>query len=355
MSALSVARQHSAARLRLIRPVVAEGRRLWRQVDANDLRSWDLHLARLATVLAGAQLAAAQAADTYVDDVLATQGHAPDPSGRLVAAALAGVASDGRTLDGLLGTPTTAVTEALRRGVPVSRALAGGEAALTMILSTQVADAGRVADGIAIAARPGTGWVRMLNPPACSRCAVLAGKFFRYNKGFDRHPRCNCTHIPATEAGSGDLRVDPREYFDSLREAEQDKLFTKKGARAIRDGADIGQVVNARRGMGTAGRNELGERVGRLAETRVFGQDVFTTLEGTTRRGLAGQRLIAEGARLTGESAETVRRRSRAGDVERTVTRQRVQVPRLMPEEIYRQAKDRDDALRLLRRFGFII
>ncbi|MEU1240053.1 hypothetical protein ABZ388_06810 [Micromonospora parva] len=60
-------------------------------------------------------------------------------------------------------------------------------------------------------------------------------------------------HIPAREDTADDLRTDPRRYFDSLSAAEQDRLFTPAGAEAIREGADIGQVVNARRGVYEAG------------------------------------------------------------------------------------------------------
>src|SRR5690606_25790677 len=105
-----------------------------------------------------------------------------------------------------------------------------------------------------------------------SRCVILAGRFYRKNTGFQRHPGCDCRHIPASESVAGDLAVDPRAYFDSLTEAEQDKAFTKAGAEAIRAGADIGQVVNARRGMYTA-------------------QGQLLTREGTTSRGRAFQAL----------------------------------------------------------------
>ena len=60
-------------------------------------------------------------------------------------------------------------------------------------------------------------------------------------------------HIPSREDTADDLRTDPKAYFASLSPAEQDRLFTLAGAEAIRSGADIGQVVNARRGLYTAG------------------------------------------------------------------------------------------------------
>src|SRR5688500_1052764 len=77
--------------------------------------------------------------------------------------------------------------------------------------------------------------------------------------------RCDCVHIPVAEDTSDDLRTNPRAYFDSLSVAEQDKAFTKAGAEAIREGADMNQVINARRGMheATDGRLYTTEAAGR--------------------------------------------------------------------------------------------
>src|SRR5690606_25685747 len=115
--------------------------------------------------------------------------------------------------------------------------------------STALSDTARQGEVVAMARRPVAGYVRMLVPPSCSRCALLAGKFYRFNDGFLRHPYCGCRHMPASEALAGDLALAARVYFDSLSEAEQRRVFTVAGAEAIRDGADIGRVVNARRGM----------------------------------------------------------------------------------------------------------
>lgn len=120
---------------------------------------------------------------------------------------------------------------------------------------------------------------------------------------------CDCRHIPAAESTAGDLTTDPRAYFDSLDAAEQERIFTKAGAQAIRDGADMAQVVNARRGMATA---------------QIGGRDVRFTREGVTRRGLA---------------------RSRMG----------TKPVRIMPETIYEVATDRADAIRLLRTNGYLM
>lgn len=349
--------RHYTEMQRLEMTAVALMVRLWSRIDRDNLvESWDAAAAAALGRFTDLQLAAATAGAGYNAAALRDQGLPDSPEAQVIPAALAGVASDGRPLETLLRTPLETVAVALDKGWALAPAMRAGRASVRRIAHTQIGDAGRAAAGVDIAARPGVGWTRMLTGKSCSRCAVLAGRVYRWNAGFDRHPQDDCVHVATSAAAAlrEGLVDDPKVYFDSLSREEQDKRFTKAGAQAIRDGADIGQIVNARRGMSTAGRDQFGNRVGRLAPTQVFGQDVFTTLEGTTRRGLAGQRLIAEGARLSGERAETVRRITRKGEVERVVTRQRVQIPRLMPETIYQMAKDRDDALRLLRRFGYI-
>ncbi|MEV4767790.1 hypothetical protein [Micromonospora humida] len=297
MSAAEVARDHSAARRRLALAVAGEAGRLWALVDPARIgESWLGLLARLLVLLAGAQSAAAGRADGYLDEVLDAQGVAASAAGRVSAQALSGVASDGRDLGDLLYQPAISTLVGIKRGATVDQALAAGGAGLDMIVRTQVADAGRAADQVALVARPqATGYVRMLVGKSCSRCAILAGRTYRWNAGFDRHPRCDCVHIPAREDSADDLRTDPKRYFASLPAAEQDRLFTRAGAAAIRAGADIGQVVNARRGMYEASGRQ------------------FTTVGARKKR------------------------------------------PRLMPEQILREARgDRGEALRLLRLHGYL-
>jgi hypothetical protein len=106
-----------------------------------------------------------------------------------------------------------------------------------------------------------TGYVRMLTPPSCSDCAILAGKWFRWNEGFQRHPRCDCRHIPVGEDAAGDITTDPYAYFNSLSAEDQARYFGAAEAEAIRAGGDIYRVVNVRnRGVG-------GARAGRIYGT----------------------------------------------------------------------------------------
>lgn len=309
---VEIALAHYRRQKALARRAAQDIARLWARVDRQSIGpSWAASIPAAMTIMSSAQALAVASSGPYLDDILDTQGIDPSSVGRINLNGFAGIASDGRDLESLLYQPAITALTAISRGATVPRALAVGRLELDMIARTQVADAGRVADGVALTARPAvTGYVRLLSPPSCSRCVILAGKRYRWNAGFQRHPRCDCRHIPAAEDAAGDLRTDPKAYFHGLPQEEQDRVFTKAGAQAVRDGADISQVVNARRGMYTAAGRKF-------------------TSQGATRRGLAGKRL---GAKRGSQAA------------------------RLMPEEIYREAKgDRDEALRLLRFHGYIL
>jgi hypothetical protein len=53
------------------------------------------------------------------------------------------------------------------------------------------------------------GFVRRVNPPCCGRCAILAGRWYRYDSGFRRHPRCDCTLEPTSEGNAHMLVTNP--------------------------------------------------------------------------------------------------------------------------------------------------
>nr|WP_146218380.1 hypothetical protein [Micromonospora acroterricola] len=333
--------------------LAAVAKRLWLRVDPADIaRSWTTQLAELVALTNATQIAAARSADEYVDEVLDAQGINPSPAGRLMAASVAGVASDGRPLASLLYEPAIRALSAVGAGAEVDRALAGGFAALDTMVRTQVADAGRAADQVALVSRPAaTGWVRMVVGRTCGRCVVLAGRRYSWQADFDRHPHCDCIAVPAGEDTADDIRTNPRAWFNRLDEIEQNRQFTVAGAQAIRDGADIAQVVNARRGA--FGLTPAGARItadearmlrggrdrGRLQVSDVFGHQLYVTTEGTTTRGQAGIRLGARRDRVKVENARYTSAKA----------------PRLMPESIYKIADgNRDEAIRLLRRFGYI-
>jgi hypothetical protein len=251
--------------------------------------------------------------------------------------------------------PLITAYRAIGQGASADEGLRAGRGLLATIVRSEVADAGRGAVGVGITGRRTIqGYVRVVQPPACARCVILAGKEYGWNKGFQRHPRCDCIHLPTTLIARHQHRgglhgdsfspttrpgssargfTDPRAYFQGLSRAEQDRVFTSAGAQAIRDGGDMGQIVNARRGMTTVDS---------------YGRRVAATTEGTTRRGYFYRQ---ERART---EARTGTRFARRGDVGRGLPRFQLRTPRLMPEEIYRLASDREDAIRMLRRFGYL-
>ena len=280
----------------------------WRKLGPGYIGlAWEEHIPAVVSAVTEAQRTAAASALVSGALALGEQGTWAAPDGLVDVDAFAGAAGDGRKLEKLLNVPARTTRRLMGQGMDAAQALEAGERQLTMMVLTEIADAGRGAAGVQIAARPRTGYVRMLNMPSCSRCVVLAGRFYRWNQGFLRHPRCDCTHVPTmvtdqAEAFAHGLIDDPYEAFKQMSEAEQNRVFAKAGAQAIRDGADIFQVVNARRHMAYRG--------------------AFTN-EGITRFGWAGQ-LLRRGQR------------------------------RPTPETIYRLNPNREQAVEALRTYGYI-
>lgn len=375
------ARSHYRTVQRIQATLLVSLRRLWRQMhpDASWSRQWETVGPRAVTLVSAAQLLAAREADAYVADVLRELGLVAQASAGVIApAAYVGVAGDGRDLGSLLAGSVAHAGRHFGRAQEVSaavametkaynaamsaldpdyvaptvapfdqdlaarEALASGGSWLTMAARTAVADVSRAAESAAMTThRQVGGYVRMLNPPSCGRCTILAGRFYRWNAGFDRHPGCDCVHIPSSEAIAGDLTVDPQAYFDSLDAAGQAKLVgSLSNAQAVRDGADIGQVVNAYR-------KSAGMQVAQASPIQTMtaaGRQIKYTTEGTTRRGAGYSAMRSHGAVRASEDAR------RAGERYFRATPVRV-----MPETIYRIADDRDDAIRLLKLYGWIL
>lgn len=139
------------------------------------------------------------------------------------------------------------VNEAMLRSGPAAANLLDKAAtpdAFDRIVLSLLADSGRSATTIGIATRPAvTGYVRQVSSPCCSRCAILAGRVYRYSQGFRRHPRCDCFNVPTTISKGGGLTTNP----DALFRAGQIRGLSRADTRAVNEGADLGQVVNVRR------------------------------------------------------------------------------------------------------------
>jgi hypothetical protein len=313
--------------------------RLWKRLAAADLSaSWlqGLGAAMVRAVSAG-QLVAASTGQPYIEAMVRMDGLSSDyleQAARVDARSFSGVAADGRTLDSLLYLPVVRTKTLIGGGLTVQEAMLAGQAQLLRMAASEVADAGRGAAGVAMVAnRSVTGYVRTVRSGACARCAILAGRWYRWNADFQRHKRCQCYGTPATEARPG-RRTNPMSFFNGLSRAEQDRRFTIGGAEAIRNGADIYKVVNASRGVQTLD---------------AYGQKVVATLEGTTRRGEFFQQMRREAEQRTGQ------RFARTGaDVEQGLPRFHLKTPRLTPSEILRLSEDRDELIRMLKRFGYL-
>lgn len=309
--------QHYRAQQLLARRTVTEAQALWSQVKPTSvLDSWMALLADVILALVGGQRAAARMAQPYLDALADEQG-LDLADLRINPVAFSGVAADGRDLRSLLVQPALRALGLLGAGVDERTAMLSGLESLTRIVDTEISDASRAADQVGIVAnRSWVMYVRQVTLPACGRCIILAGRTYSWSTGFLRHPRCDCTMVPFREGDTPP--ASPKELFEQMPEPDQRKAFTVAGAEAIRLGADLGQVVNARRGMQTAAGKQI-------------------TTEGTTVRGIAGKRL--------GDLRKVKGERYR-----------RSQKIRPMPEQILADADgDRDLAISLLKRFAYIV
>jgi len=315
------AQQHQEQRAAQAAATAAAVRSLWGAADPEDLEaSWLAHAALAAELIRAGQVAAASTAEAWLT------GEVGPGEGIVSPEAAAAATGD---LTGPLLYPLLIAFNRLRRGFSVAMSILSGAAFLEMVTRSLVADAGRIADMAGMIARPRVvSYVRVVHLPACARCILLAGREYTLSDGFLRHPRCDCTLAPRRPGDTWELS-SPENLFGQMTAAQQRRAFGQAGADAIREGADIGQVVNARRGMTTVTR---------------YRREVKATTEGTTRRGLYASR------RKKFEKAAG----SRFG--ESTRGRARTKAVRLMPEEIFRLADgDREHAIRLLKRHAYIV
>lgn len=224
----------------------------------------------------------------------------------------------GAKTDILHGLPFEVAMHRIEMGV-ITRArtcLADTQRSVSMVSAK-----GRYAD-----ARP----VRVLNPPSCGRCVILAGTS---NAG-ERHPNCDCTVAWSTNVPD-DAYADPYSYLNDLVDAGDESelariLGSRANVRAYLDGADLNQLVNAYR------------RKGSVRTAQFYSRRIKYTTEGTTKRGAAAWRMIRAGYAN--------------GYVKQGGRYTRIDRPRLMPETIY-EICDRTgrDPKRMLRNYGWIL
>ena len=320
----------------------AKSLRIWGQADVGALdSSWDRIAPALTTVVTAAQVTAARQSTPYMNAVSQAWDYDAQRA-VLVPEAFGGVMLDGREVGPALFGAVTTTKRVIGSGMNPARAFEVGASFLATIIGAAVQDMGRQADATLATGKGYTRYVRVVSAGACSRCAILAGRD-DYRNAFQRHPRCRCTSVPIPEGNSPPegFHDTPTEYFESLSAAEQDRVFTKSGAFAIREGANPISVTNARRGMTRGG--EMGTPA-RLRPTTIGVKadgsplQVFVTGEGTTARGAFAK---AEGA-ATFTAAKQGRYR-------------RTTSLRLMPEQIQIMAGNNPARAReLLARYGYM-
>jgi len=324
--------------------------RMWRAIPLGDLSaSWEKQLPDAVALLMAAQTVAGEIADPYLTQTLDDRGAARpiDPSALV-----------GPGLPDLLYEPVIRAKSAIKDGLSPHLALDVAGRQLATYALTTTADTARLAVTAGMAARPhASGYYRMLRPPSCARCAILAGKHFAWNAGFKRHPRCDCVHIPVQEADDS-LAFDPR----AAVEAGQVTGMSKANTKAIVElGADPSQVVNALSGMydvgqftatttGVTRRAVAGARMLARDLDRALGIDVKTQ---TYTNFTFDRDQIAQWAELL-RRGKTYTRLTRRGREQRYAYRY-VRTPRPTPQTIVTSASSRAEAVRLLTNYGYIL
>lgn len=308
--------RNTLARLCLLAVKAAD--KTWKGVDPRRVRdSWNQTNVDFITLFAALQTRAASDAIDSSTLMLAEQDDYVRPDGIANPMAFGtGFAPSGIDLESYFSIPVTRTLQAIKSGVGESDAMQIGRATLRQMSTQALEDTSVSAMGVSITQRAGVGYVRVESPDCCPRCAILAGKYFRHSQNFLRHPKCHGTTIPCKGRDKAEKQgwiTDPMDRFNRMSEAEQDRVFGHADAQAIRDGADIYQVVNAHRGMRPVGRGNIS----------------MTTSEGTSRYGWS--RMI---------------RKYEYGQKQRR---------RLTPEGIYSFNLPREQTIELLKREGYIL
>lgn len=236
---LPAARDHYKRTLRRYHALNMMLARAWSGVDRDLEGSWRRIGPRISALVTSAQVGAAYDGAHGVHLMLRDARTPVRPHGVILPEAWGGWTNLGMPLDSLLRVSIEKVGAS--DAATFDAAKSEGLDFLKRVAREQVGAASRGAEQVAVASRPGLGYTRMVNPPCCADCAILAGKFFRWNTGFQRHPGCDCYHVPIA---GGEV---PEGYVDDI-ELDQITDLSDAERRALDEGADIYQVINARRG-----------------------------------------------------------------------------------------------------------
>jgi hypothetical protein len=290
----ALARLHRGRQQLLAGRAATAAARQWTLLDPGNIAgSWAQAGPALVASITAVQAEAARGAGEYVATAVQFDGGTSQPAGQVATRTFAGVASDGRSLDTLLGYPAFEVQAFLDGGMAADEALQAGLRHLQRIVVTQVQDAARIATGVGVVNdRAAAGYIRVTSAPSCSRCVILAGHWYRYNAGFARHPNCDCVSAPA---GPHEQPQSPRALYEAMTPQQLRAAgWTAADAQAIDDGADLYQVTNAHR---------------QLRSVNVAGRQVQATGHGASGRRvrLTPESIYSEARRLGWSRDETIR------------------------------------------------
>jgi len=322
---------------------------LWRRLDAGDISgSWAALMPDAVAALVAAETVAAELADPYLSAVL-------DNSATQAAIDVGGMVEPSGSL---LYLPVIEAKTLIGQGFDAGAALRSAGQRLAMYTQTSVVDTARSAVAAGMAARPhAAGYYRALRPPSCARCAILAGRFYRWNKGFKRHPRCDCVHVPVNEPDDS-LEFDAHAAIA----AGQVTGLSKADLQAIVEhGANPAQVINAKQAMydvgqfqathaSTSRRSIAGARMLARSIDRAAGIDVKTQ----TYTNMTFDRLTAAKYTDMFRAGKTFTRTTRGGRPQRYAYRF-LRTPRPTAQQIVASASSRSEAVRLLTNYGYII
>ena len=253
---IQAAARHKADTEKMTAAAFERAGKAWKRVNPGSIvSSWQTLSAGVIGAVMIAQTETIENSNNYIDFAFNDQ-NIDGLDARLRPGAVVGtMPATGATLDAALAGVAFHALDHIGRGHSVRDAMDGGMLELAQLVQYAVADTSRASAQVRIGTtQTSVGYTRVVSAGCCARCAVLAGRFYRWNAGFLRHPNCNCLHFPATSTVAAQTATDPREAFDALSEKEQNRIYTKSGAEAIRNGADMNQVINARRGMTASGR-----------------------------------------------------------------------------------------------------
>lgn len=221
--------------------------------------------------------------------------------------------------------------QSIANGNSLSMAFSAIENSLALRARTILADTARTSSMMSAKSHSFTShYVRMLTPPSCGRCAILAG-IPSGKKAFERHPHCDCVAAWSDdESALATHYADATDYLNSLNVDDLAKtLGSQANAQAWNDGADLNQLINAYRKSGS------------VRAAQLYGRNIKYATEGTTKRGWAYSRM-----KQAGYVKAHVKYGSKYWRADR---------PRLMPESIYQIAgNDRAEAMRLLNNYGWL-